>query len=405
MAIIPIKVCYLAFSLKQGGAAVAAKRIFDSVTEYGVEINCYIADSSQSFLFKIKRLTSYLLGSIVKKKGVGKLSLNLFSSPEAINLLQKRNEIVHCHWINNDTISIENLANLIGNNKSIITLHDEWLYCGKEHYPFEKYSQYQKQPNSFSFLFSDQNTFKRKVKALKSLDFTITVPSNWMKERVKGSYLGKEKRVEVIGNPIPFDIFTPSEPQKLTRENLGIPDNHTVILFGAIGGGSYIKGADLLMSALLELSFILSKEQASEITLLAFGGSIGDTSKIKSFNIVETGHIGTPELMADLYRLSNVTIVPSRVEAFGQVAAESCACGTPVIAFRYSGVTDIVKDGFNGFLSEPFSSKSLANNIVKFINLNESEVRDLQVNGTLYIKEHFHPEKIAMDYINLYQNI
>ncbi|MEK0160758.1 glycosyltransferase [Pseudoalteromonas piscicida] len=405
MAIAPIKVCYLAFSLKQGGAAVAAKRIIDSVSKHGVETSCYIADSKQSFLFKVKRIISHLLGRAVGERDIGKLSLNLFSCPEASNLLLKKNEIVHCHWINNDTISIVNLATLLEKNKSIVTLHDEWLYCGKEHYPFERYSQYQKRPNSFSFFFSDQNTFKRKVKALESLDFTITVPSNWMKERVKGSYLGKGKRVEVIGNPIPFDIFTPSEPQKLTRENLGIPDNHTVILFGAIGGGSYIKGSDLLMSALLELGFILSKEQASEITLLAFGGDIGDTSELKTFHIVETGHISTPELMADLYRLSNVTVVPSRVEAFGQVAAESCACGTPVIAFRYSGITDIIKDGYNGFLSEPFSPKSLANNIAKFINLNESEVRDLQKNGTIYINKQFHPEKIAMDFIKLYQNI
>jgi glycosyltransferase involved in cell wall biosynthesis len=40
-------------------------------------------------------------------------------------------------------------------------------------------------------------------------------------------------------------------------------------------------------------------------------------------------------------------------EPFGMVAAEAQACGTPVVAFRRGGLTEIIEDGVTGFLVSP----------------------------------------------------
>jgi len=41
--------------------------------------------------------------------------------------------------------------------------------------------------------------------------------------------------------------------------------------------------------------------------------------------------------------------MPSHYEAFGMVALEAMACGTPVIAFQVWGLAFLVKDGETGF--------------------------------------------------------
>ncbi|EES8829070.1 glycosyltransferase, partial [Escherichia coli] len=53
--------------------------------------------------------------------------------------------------------------------------------------------------------------------------------------------------------------------------------------------------------------------------------------------------------------------------------AESLACKTPVIAFDYSGIKDIVTHQRSGLLAEPFSVDSLALNINSFMNMTEKE--------------------------------
>ena len=87
-------------------------------------------------------------------------------------------------------------------------------------------------------------------------------------------------------------------------------------------------------------------------------------------------------------------------EAFGQVFIESLACGTPVASFPNGGGLDIIKNGFNGFLAEDFTSSSLANTINKTLNTTfdkEAIRKD--------ILERFNIEDKADQYIKLYESI
>jgi len=57
-----------------------------------------------------------------------------------------------------------------------------------------------------------------------------------------------------------------------------------------------------------------------------------------------------PRELAQLYRAADVTMVPSRSESFGLVAAESQACGTPVVAAAVGGLSTVVRHGESGLL-------------------------------------------------------
>ena len=58
--------------------------------------------------------------------------------------------------------------------------------------------------------------------------------------------------------------------------------------------------------------------------------------------------------LKEYYSKSDVTVVPSLFfEILGNVALESMSCGAPVVASRIGGLSELIKEGENGFLFEP----------------------------------------------------
>jgi glycosyltransferase involved in cell wall biosynthesis len=60
--------------------------------------------------------------------------------------------------------------------------------------------------------------------------------------------------------------------------------------------------------------------------------------------------------LVELFMNADFLLVPSRRECYGMVFCESCEFGLPVIATNTGGISEIVKDGENGFLLPPGSS-------------------------------------------------
>jgi glycosyltransferase involved in cell wall biosynthesis len=52
-------------------------------------------------------------------------------------------------------------------------------------------------------------------------------------------------------------------------------------------------------------------------------------------------------------------------EPFGMAAAEAQACGTPVVAFRRGGLSEVVADGLTGFLVQPGDLRAFADAVAK----------------------------------------
>ena len=75
-------------------------------------------------------------------------------------------------------------------------------------------------------------------------------------------------------------------------------------------------------------------------------------------------HGELPEFLA----ASDVVVLPSVREQFGQVLVEGMACGLPAIAVDAWGPADIVEHGETGWLVEPDDPVSLANALVHAVN-------------------------------------
>jgi UDP-glucose:tetrahydrobiopterin glucosyltransferase len=75
------------------------------------------------------------------------------------------------------------------------------------------------------------------------------------------------------------------------------------------------------------------------------------------------GFVETTALQAQLRQARGLLMTPHWVEAFGNVAIESLACGVPVVAYDRGGPAEIVRHGETGWLVEPDVVPALVNGI------------------------------------------
>ena len=409
-----LKVEIISFSLKNGGAGIAANKFKNllSNASLNLKVNSITQDNSGKYQF-FKRLISYGLSKLQLDGNLTKHSLNLFTFGPIKKLLKKNinEKLYHIHWINNDTLSIFDLHKIPSG--SIISLHDEWLYCGSEHY-------YKVLDETNDFI-SGYRYFKKGVigihwnsliwrikfnKLSHRKDLIYTVPSNWMLERAKASAILKGSNIHLLPNPIDTEVFKnyPIDEVNSIRNKLNIDNESFVIVFGAIAGKkNKLKGIDLLNMAFELLQSMLMETHAAKVVLVDFGG-IKAEGKLFGFRNISLGHIKDPIYLAKLYCAADSVVVPSTVEAFGQVAAEALSCCTPVISFDTSGLRDIVLDKHNGLVAKPFCATSLCNQLLKIIESPQKARLKMGENGRKHVLENFSYPIITKKYLNLLED-
>ena len=153
------------------------------------------------------------------------------------------------------------------------------------------------------------------------------------------------------------------------------------------------KGFDILKKTLRQIN-------NKNLKLVIFG----ENKKIKfselDTQVIDIGFVKKNEELKYLYSAADATIIPSRIESFGQMASESSACGTPVIAFRTGGLKDIVEHKITGYLAKNFESEDLANGI-NWI-LSSKNKKKISQNARKRIINNFDNYKIAKKYLKVY---
>ncbi len=405
-----MKVTFIAFTSLRGGAAKAAVRFQRIINNFGgYDVSFVTVETDDSLILSLRRVVHFafwVVSQMLTKLQIDdypvKKSLNIFGNKYIQNKI-KESTFVHVHWINNETVSIKDIPLL--SKKAIITLHDEWFYCGAEHHALSN-KGYQRVIYGYSAANKnirgvDLNKliWNLKKKYYSSLhDVVFTVPSSWMKSRAERSYLLKGRDIRVIPNPIDTNLF---KNQNKEHKIKGVNEKDFVILFGAVGGRiNKLKGYDLLLAAISKFSNYV--EYKSNIKIIIFGSKYRKCYSISDITAIEIGVISSEEELAKIYSSVSITVVPSRAESFGQVAAESLSCGTPVVCFGATGLTDIVKHKINGFLACPFDPTSLCEGILWLYNLSGRDRWYLGANGRRHIIEKFSENVVAKQLISLY---
>jgi D-inositol-3-phosphate glycosyltransferase len=170
------------------------------------------------------------------------------------------------------------------------------------------------------------------------------------------------RKIEVVPGGVNLSLFRPGSRQA-ARAELGLPREAAVLLF--VGRIQQLKGIEVLLAAASELK--AADLGGRPLRLLIVGGQPNggprrlpeqrEIARLRllsnSLNLQDVvtfvGAVEQPNLPL-YYQAADATVMPSSYESFGLVAAESMACGTPVVGSRVGGLRSVVADGETGFL-------------------------------------------------------
>lgn len=94
-------------------------------------------------------------------------------------------------------------------------------------------------------------------------------------------------------------------------------------------------------------------------------------------NVEYVGPVAYEELN-QYYSKMDLFVFPTLLrESLGLVGLEAMAASVPVIASKIGGITDYLKDGYNGFYFNPGDSDDLADKIQKFIELSDGDKKTM----------------------------
>ena len=187
--------------------------------------------------------------------------------------------------------------------------------------------------------------------------------SNWTMDAIRKASVSNKSSVITIHNCIDTTIFKPVSKSE-ARKILNLPQNEILIGFGARDVNNPLKGGSYLKEA---LSKIKSTENLI-FSIVTFGTNNSEISFIDNVPQYNLGQLKDRCSMALFYNAVDVYVNPTLAEAFGNTAAESLACGTPVVGFKVGGLIDIVDHDLNGYLANEEDVNDLIKGILSELN-------------------------------------
>ncbi|MBY7894050.1 glycosyltransferase [Vibrio fluvialis] len=405
------QVVFVAFSNYKGGAAIACNRLYNLLLKKSNLLDMTMLMSTKpiegvgkgiktmSLLDRLinfsLRLIEHSLIKILWYHDDNKRSLNLFGVNSFFKELRFGSlDVIHIHWINNNVLSIYHLDKLVrSGTRTVITLHDEWLFSSSEHVTNDAIID-----NRIYFFKViagkiDSIIKKKKRDILRNaVNTSIIVPSLWVKNKLISNASVNPESVFVIPNPVPFEYFHPIN-------NVYSSNNFTIVIPKFKRSN---KGYTLACQAVNEFYLSLCVERRRKVEIITFGENFEDDLEVPDKQVFHQGYVSCLEQLNEIYNLADVTLVASLMESFGQVAAESTCSGTPVLCFNTSGHRDTVKEGINGYLVECYNVSKLTEGLERFFYMKDNEKNELRKSCLSFAQSNFSDDKIVRETINLY---
>jgi glycosyltransferase involved in cell wall biosynthesis len=384
----------------------------DVVCLYQFNSNSGVKAISQTLFGKFRSIVNilferFLIKPFLKTSAIP-FSLQRFGvSLDSLNTIQEA-DIIHLHWINHGFLSAKEIASLaILNKKIVFTTHDSNPVTGGCHVRYNC-TNYVKECGECPVLKNpsendlSHRTWQLKKQAYQQVNFDFIAPSTWMSERVKEASLAAEKKVHMISNGLETDLFHPLDKLEC-RKAYDVDEQNIVILAGYMPSQSdRHKGFPELIQTINHLA--ADPRIDKENLLLLFYGNKGENIDLKiPIKHRFLGQINNDDELVKLYSLADVFLFTSLEESMGYTALESIACGTPVVAFSTSGVTDVVVHRQHGFLAELYDTRGLAEG-VNWV-LENRDTAGLSQSARKWAVSNFSLNVIAQKHIQLYQSL
>jgi len=344
---------------ENGGAANAAKRLCRAQRKKGIDASflCLKREGSKDEDLNYyedylnKKYGSFLTkGLLFANKVFNQIPVKFdaslfFNRPESLYRLHnhplvQEADIIHLH----STVKFIDLSSFFKNiNQAIVwTLHDMYAFSGGKHY--EGMMNPKLLPLEKKFL-------KLKKEAFQNSKINVVSPSKWLKELSKNSPLLSKQAHYIIPNCIDSSLFKAVKKEENKQQK---------ILFVAENVNDERKGFKYLLEALSYLD--------SSVEIMVLGNA--RKADFEAYpNVSALGYIRSPEKLAAIYSQATLYVIPSLEDNLPNTIIESHLCGTPVVGFDTTGISNMIKEGENGTLVKEIDGKSLAEGILKTLLL------------------------------------
>jgi len=239
-------------------------------------------------------------------------------------------------------------------------------------------------------------------KVLDSAEVIIATTKSYAQESpfLRG-YLDK---IVVVPNGINIEEVTTPLTKEKSREILDLPQDSELILF--FGSLVEYKGPDILLKA-----FKLVKDVVPTAKLIFAGRGHMDVQlkeaakqmKI-SDDVIFTGFVEDTEKPL-YYKAADIFCLPSTTlaESFGIVNLEAMAAGIPIVSSNLGGIPDIVKNGENGLLANPYDFEMVAEKLIKLLKDDALRV-EMGQNGLKKV-DNYTWDEVAAKTENIYKEL
>jgi len=231
----------------------------------------------------------------------------------------------------------------------------------------------------------------------------IIAVSDFTRRELLQYYKVNEDKIRVIHNGVDVNKFQPASDKRKAKDELGFnPDDIAILSVGRLyarkGLFTLIESMPAVVRRFPRAKFVISgKGQSNEMKkLVAHAQKLGVRD-----NIVFTGYFPDKKLPR-LYQAADVFAFSTFYENLPFAVLEALSTGLPVVTTRVGGIPEMIEDGQNGFLVQPFNSRELSDRILYFLE-HPTAASEMAVLARKIIEERFDWRFIVQKVLKVYE--
>lgn len=382
-------------------------KICDQIAQYLIEqghevLNCSVeGEFKYSYEYKYETKVEELCKRICFKIWGRKQWQTIIQTFRLIKKIRRFHpDIVHIHNIHHNVVNIQLLFNALANLQIpiVYTMHDMWGMTGGCFHDFildcSKKSNSCKNCNMLFGDYADCDAklaehFLTKKKCLykKQKRICFVTVSEWLKKETDNSIISEFQR-EVIRNGI--DISSYRKCNDVERKLKALCKNKKIVLSCA----SYWMERKGLYD-FIALAKILGEEY--QIVLI---GNCDEEIRRKTTNIIFMDNIKEEKQLAQLYSQADIYVSLSKCETFGLTLVEATCCGTPILGYDNSGMSEVLSIA-GGIRVENGDIKQVAEKIKEVCSFSKKR-KDEEIER---IRQKFSALEMCKAYAKLYESM
>ncbi|HPD33028.1 MAG TPA: glycosyltransferase family 4 protein [Candidatus Kapabacteria bacterium] len=321
--------------------------LIDTFKKLGVDVEIATAPKSKAryFLFIYKIICKFLLHKN-------------YLLERSISILKKSSKYVSKQIAQSNADFVFAFGTIpvafLETDKPIYIISDATFHIMHNYYPYYSNLFIQSYKNAELI---ENSGFAQAKKIFLSSKWAIDDAINYYnvpQSKIVHSYLG----ANILGSPTPYEI-----------EQFINSRNKSIINLIVIGKEWNRKGIDRAIAINNE---ILNRGYKSNLIIV--GSKAPNSFANKNVKIFENLNKSNPQESEKFNKLlseSHFMLFPTRADTYGHVVCEASAFGVPTMASNTGGVSEVVKNGVNGFLfdfNKPGTIEEIAGTIIYYFN-------------------------------------